>query len=234
MRQRRTGNWPEFSVHLVVVAVPNAKTAEEFSMRIRKRLFVDHKVQGSLMLRAVEYWFCCVLTVALGLLAWSLVTGPDQPLYQFFLDAWHYFLPTAVVSLVILPLLVYDILKLSNKFTGPLFRLRRELRRLAAGENVPPLRFRRNDYWPELADEFNAVAQRMEMLAADAKKGQKPTEQGNRAGAYDNLNVSQLGAGERADVSPLQDESLQSLSAEFPLRENLRDLPRRGLSHTEF
>ncbi|HTQ40691.1 MAG TPA: hypothetical protein VMJ32_16835 [Pirellulales bacterium] len=203
-------------------------------MRIRKRLFVDRKVQGALMLRAVEYWFCCVLTIALALLAWSLLTGPDQPLYQFFLDAWRFFLPTAVVSLLILPLLVYDIMKLSNRFTGPVYRLRRELRRLAAGENVSLLRFRDEDYWFELADEFNAVAQRMEMFAERTETGRTPADHSNRAGAHDNLYVSQLGADQRADVSLLPDESSDSLQDEFPLRDRLRELPRSDPKHAQF
>jgi hypothetical protein len=38
-------------------------------------------------------------------------------------------------------------------------RLRRSLQALAAGEKVPPLVFRENDYWLESATEFNRVRQ---------------------------------------------------------------------------
>jgi methyl-accepting chemotaxis protein len=208
-------------------------------MRMRKRLLVDRKVQGSLMLRAVEYWFCCLATVGLALLAWKLITGPDQPLYQFFFDAWRFFLPTAVVSVLILPLLVYDILRLSNKFTGPLFRLRRELRRLAAGENVPPIRFRSGDFWPEMADEFNAVAQRLEMLANRAETARKTTEQSHRTvgqttGVQENLRLGQLGAEERANANFSGSSSAKTLVEDYPLRERLGDLPRADRKLAEF
>ncbi|HZZ29263.1 MAG TPA: hypothetical protein VFE46_14795 [Pirellulales bacterium] len=197
-------------------------------MRIRKRLFIDRKVQGALMLRAVEYWFCCLLTVALALLAWSLITGPDQPLVQFFLDSWRFFLPTAVVSLLILPLLVYDILRLSNKFTGPLFRLRRELRRLAAGEQVPPMHFREGDFWPDLADEFNAVAQRMEMLAGRAEQGRKSAEPSQpeaskRASGTGNYSPAQ--SPERAGASTAG-VAVKSPPEDSSRRDRLCELPR--------
>jgi hypothetical protein len=67
------------------------------SMRIRKRLFVDHKVQGALMLRAAVYWFCCVLAVGLALLGRILIAGSSESFYDYFLDACHYFLTAGVV-----------------------------------------------------------------------------------------------------------------------------------------
>ena len=143
-------------------------------MRLRKRLFIDHRVQGTLLLRVVAYWCCCVLAVGLSLLTWRLLTEPVQPAYQYFADAWHFALTAAIATALVLPLVIYDILTISNRFTGPLYRLRRELRRLAAGEPVPPVRFRNGDFWPELADEFNATAQRMEML--DKHGGKRPND----------------------------------------------------------
>jgi predicted Zn-dependent protease len=51
-----------------------------------------------------------------------------------------------------------------------LYRLRREMRRLAEGEKVAPIHFRDGDFWIEFAEEFNAVARRMEML--DSKENE--------------------------------------------------------------
>jgi methyl-accepting chemotaxis protein len=193
-------------------------------MRHRKRLFVDRKVQGTLMLRAVEYWFFCTATIGLSLLAWKLATGPDQPLYMFFLDAWQYFLPTAIASVLILPLLVFDILRLTNRFTGPLFRLRRELRRLAAGETVPPIRFRERDFWPDLADEFNATAQRMEMLAKLAEKGRKATDPVVRAGQETAPRGAQQGEAAQTEASTFTE--VAEIERPDSLKKTLPDLPR--------
>lgn len=156
-------------------------------MRLRKRLFIDHRVQGTLLLRVVAYWCCCVLAVGLSLLTWRLLTEPVQPAYQYFADAWHFALTAAIATALVLPLVIYDILTISNRFTGPLYRLRRELRRLAAGEPVPPVRFRNGDFWPELADEFNATAQRMEMLTNMAESGRTTTGTSARAATKKDL-----------------------------------------------
>ena len=74
------------------------------------------------------------------------------------------------------PLVVIDCVRLSNRFAGPLHRLRRDMRRLAAGEIVEPIHFRDDDLWREFADEFNAVARRMELLAQTSENADALTE----------------------------------------------------------
>ena len=50
----------------------------------------------------------------------------------------------------------------SHRFAGPVLRLRRSMRQLAQGEHVEPIKFRKGDFWPEFADEFNAVLARVQ------------------------------------------------------------------------
>jgi hypothetical protein len=59
---------------------------------------------------------------------------------------------------------LWDVLYLSNKIVGPIYRMRRSLRALGAGEYVAPVEFRKGDFGLELADEFNAVAAYVESL----------------------------------------------------------------------
>jgi len=145
-------------------------------MRNRNQLFVDPKFQGLLLLRALGYWFFCLLTVALMLVVWSLVTAPSRQFYLHFSDLWFLYAPAAVASILVLPLVVIDCVRLSNRFAGPLHRLRRDMRRLAAGEIVEPIHFRDDDLWREFADEFNAVARRMELLAQTSENADALTE----------------------------------------------------------
>ncbi len=58
---------------------------------VRKRLLVDPKVQGTLILRAVLYWVVCLVTLTLMLLCWRIVTGPARPFYTHFDDMWFHF-----------------------------------------------------------------------------------------------------------------------------------------------
>ena len=130
--------------------------------RSRKQLFVDPKVQGALILRVVLYWVLCVVTIALMLLCWRILTGPARAFFHHLDPMWFQFGPALVASFLLLPLVVYDIVQMSNRFCGPLFRLRRELRALARGEHVEPISFREGDFWQEFAQEFNALLARVQ------------------------------------------------------------------------
>jgi len=129
--------------------------------RIRKQLFVDPKVQGALVLRVLLYWAVCLVTVTLMLLCWSIVRTP-RLFYTHLDDMWFHYGPALIASFVLLPMVMIDIIRVSNRFAGPLVRLRRSMRALARGEHVEPIRFRQGDFWQEFAEEFNAVAARVQ------------------------------------------------------------------------
>ena len=130
--------------------------------RKRRQLFVDPKVQGALILRVALYWVVCVVTITLMLLCWRIVTGPARPFYTHFDDMWFHFGPAVVASFLLLPLVIYDIVQMSNRFCGPAFRLRRSVRALSRGEHVHPISFRDGDFWPEFAQEFNTLLARFQ------------------------------------------------------------------------
>jgi len=132
---------------------------------LRKHIFVDPKVQWALVLRVILYWFVCLIAISLMLLCWRIVTGPARMFYTHFDDMWFFYGPAAVASLLLVPLVIVDVVRLSNRFTGPLLRLRRSMRALARGEEVEPIRFRDGDFWQKFAEEFNAVAARCRHLA---------------------------------------------------------------------
>jgi hypothetical protein len=130
----------------------------------RKHLFVDYKVQGALIKRVLVYWVMCLFTVTLMLLCWRIMTGPARMFYTHFDDMWFQFGPALIGSMLLMPLVVADIVRVSNRFVGPLLRLRRSLRALAHGEDVAPLTFRDGDFWKDFAVEFNVIAERMQKL----------------------------------------------------------------------
>ena len=130
--------------------------------RVRKKLFVDPKVQGALVVRVVLYWAVCIITITLMLLCWRIVTGPARMFYTHFDDMWFHFGPALVASFLLLPLVIVDIIRVSNRFAGPMFRLRRSMRAFARGEHVEPIHFRKGDFWREFAEEFNAMVSRVQ------------------------------------------------------------------------
>jgi hypothetical protein len=145
-------------------------------MRIkRQRLYVDKGVQGALVRRVAMYWvvacwgiFCVLAGFPIGV---TLAIGAQDGLtvgsliYQAWLDFW----PSLVASFLVLPVIVWDLLRLSHRFVGPMIRLRNAMRDLSAGKTVRPISFREGDFWCEFADEFNKLATRLEAAELNTK-----------------------------------------------------------------
>ena len=144
----------------------------------RRQLLVDRKVQGTLAVRAVVYWGFCLLALTLMLLCWRIATGPPMPFDNHVEEMWRQFAPAAMASVLLLLVIIVDVLWVSNRFAGPMFRLRKSMRRLARGEQVDPIQFREGDFWREFADDFNGVLarfQREQELAAESQKATDTT-----------------------------------------------------------
>ncbi len=125
--------------------------------RTRRRYFIDPKVQGELIARVVFYWVFCLLTFSLMLLCWRVLTGPPRTFFTHLNEMWFLCGPALIGSFILLPLMILDIVRLSNRFAGPILRLRRAMRDLARGKHTEAVHFRKGEYWHDLAEDFNAV-----------------------------------------------------------------------------
>ena len=139
----------------------------------RSQLFVDRKLQGDLLVRATWYCVTCLMLTTALLLIWRLATGSTQMLFSHVDDIWSHCGPALVASLFVIPIVIVDMLRLSNRFAGPLTRMRCEMRRLAEGESVAPVQFREDDFWQPLAEEFNAVSAELDRLRAEVARAQQ-------------------------------------------------------------
>jgi hypothetical protein len=139
----------------------------------RSFLFVDREVQGALMLRAAIYWLFCLISISLMLIGWSAYAGPPRRFIDLATDVYFRYGPAMAASLVLLPLVLIDVVRMSNRFVGPVVRLRGALRELADGRPAQPLNFRDDDFWREMATDFNKAAAR---CAREAMELSRPTE----------------------------------------------------------
>ena len=126
----------------------------------RRQLYVDGHVQGAIVRRVITYWACCVLFVVVPLCIGNVFRRPDLLFYEQFGNLWNHYWQVFVCMTCLLPFFLLDALKLSNRFAGPLFRLRRHMHLLAEGKPVETLRFRDEDFCQEMALDFNRILER--------------------------------------------------------------------------
>jgi len=128
---------------------------------LRQQLLIDGPVQGVLLKRMCLYGGACLLYFSGVILLTESMANPEEAISSVIfrcLDDTIYWGPGLVL---LVPAFAYDLLRVSNRFAGPVFRLRREMRRLADGESEYPLSFREADNWTELADVFNELREEL-------------------------------------------------------------------------
>lgn len=133
------------------------------SKRNRKQTIVDSHVQGALIKRILIHWVVffgvtIMLVAAMNTLgsdpslsfAERAMSGSSGTLFLF-----------AIVMLCLFPAFALDTIRFSNRFVGPITRVRRCLRELGTTGETERITFRDNDFWVEMAKEFNAVTDRL-------------------------------------------------------------------------
>ena len=121
-------------------------------------------MQGSLLRRFALYSLACAVYFIVILVFTESMSDPDEPLSGAIfrcLDESIYWAPGLML---LLPVVAYDLLKVTNRFAGPVFRLHREMRRLIDRESEYPLNFRDGDYWMEMAGTFNEIRDELHEL----------------------------------------------------------------------
>lgn len=127
----------------------------------RKKFFVDREVQGGILLRITFHWFALMACSTLMLMVWlRLFEAPDTTWAETCNECVRRFVPFFIVSLALVPAFAWDTVKFTNRFAGPLSRLRDALADASEGHAVKPLEFRVGDYWHDIAKNFNSLAAR--------------------------------------------------------------------------
>jgi hypothetical protein len=128
----------------------------------RSKIFINGPIQGTLVTRIALYWLLSLFIQAALIMVLSAGTGRAENLYQLSEQFWWHAKLVLAAAILTLPLLAFDVIKLSHRWVGPIYRLRTAMDALALGEDVQPLTFRAGDYWQDLAVSFNAVLRRVE------------------------------------------------------------------------
>jgi hypothetical protein len=131
------------------------------SVLLRQQLLIDQNVQGSLLGRTALYSSACAVYFIVILVFTESMSDPHEPLSESILRCLDEAIYWAPGLMLLTPVIAYDLLKVTNRFAGPVFRLQREMQRLVDGESTHPLSFRDGDYWIEMAETFNQLREEL-------------------------------------------------------------------------
>ena len=146
----------------------------------RKKRFIDSHVQGALTRRIIFHWLVFLAVASAVAFVLQVLADPFRGLDAHLRDLWWSQGPFLLVTLFLLPVFVVDAIKLSHRFAGPIFNLRRMIRSVADGAAPRKLKFRKNDFWQDLADDYNAMLSKLGVLANEKSE---PVEADEPVGA---------------------------------------------------
>lgn len=133
-------------------------------MVMRQQVWIDRHVQGVLVGRVLLYWSGILIYFGLSIGCYHWWQNPEWTLTEHLGAMVEQVLPCLPTLVLLLPLVIFDIVRLSNRFAGPIFRLRHHLTELSQNSQISPLNFRDEDYWQQLAEPINLLQQKMLVL----------------------------------------------------------------------
>jgi hypothetical protein len=139
-------------------------------MVLRQTVWVDSNVQGLLIGRIVLYWVSALLYVTLGSACFQYYQYPNWTLVEHASALFSQFWPWIPSAVLCLPLVVFDVVRLSNLFVGPIYRLRQHLAELCENPHCRALKFRDDDYWQDLAEPIHCLQAEIITLRSEVSK----------------------------------------------------------------
>ena len=141
----------------------------------RKRLWIDPPLQSRLLLRTGLYLlFYLAFVWHVGFAYWAMkevaTGGLGKGIGSLYLEFCEQQLSLLLALVLVLPPILYDLLKFSHRIAGPLFRCQQMMQAMAAGRPVREFVPREGDHMPEFFQAFNALIQQWNArLGADGQ-----------------------------------------------------------------
>lgn len=149
-------------------------------LKPRRRFFIHRGIQGALVLRMMVQWalfvgMTCVVSLVLQTLLDPLAPNAER-LQQLRVSLGSFLL----VSLCLVPVFLRDAIRFSHRFVGPIVRLQSEMRKVDVVGELRPFKLRENDYWQDVADDYNELAERLKEAERKAELERSAAVQAER------------------------------------------------------
>ncbi len=130
----------------------------------RSKIYLGWAIQGRLVAQIVVFWLAYHVILGASLLAIEylhqvpgyLRSAPEAPKVSFLDSFAHHYAWLVLFPVVVLPVLVFDCMRLLHRVVGPLKRVEDVLRRLTRGEHVAEVHFREHDLMGGVEEAFNS------------------------------------------------------------------------------
>jgi signal transduction histidine kinase len=149
----------------------------------RTRKFIDPEVQTAIIKRILTYWFSGIMFILMPLTLTSTLMRPDIHIVSHFFNVVTHYWPILLMMFLLLPLAVYDVNRFSNRFVGPIYRVRKELEKFEESGKLETIKFRENDYWQDLATQLNSLSSRINELESELGSKDNKVEEFSNSGA---------------------------------------------------
>jgi hypothetical protein len=142
----------------------------------RKNLFVDPKVQSALAIRLTLHWILFAAFVSVISISVKWFANPFQSIGGLFSGFLSEQWPVLLTMGLLLPAFIYDSLKLSNRFAGPIIRFRKTMLTITETGTPRHLKFRKGDFWHDLANDFNDMLDTFQSNKDGSRKEPEATD----------------------------------------------------------
>lgn len=124
----------------------------------KRKLFVVPKTQTIVLTYSL---FMAVVTILLTGLAYMGLQAARDRVVLDTMSTTTFAVITSVSYIAVIFLLAYLGLVISHRIAGPVYRLGRHMEGLNAGKPITAIRFRKDDHFPEIAEEYNKLLERL-------------------------------------------------------------------------
>jgi hypothetical protein len=173
----------------------------------RTRLWVDTPFQLRLLAATALYFVVYTVFVwhigfVIDTLRTCLGQGPMKAFSAAYAEYFWKQWPLILTFFLTTPLFLYDLLKLSHRVAGPLYRCRRVMLEMASGKAVPEFKPRKHDLMRELFAAFNSLITAWNARVAEGANGSPALANPPPCARSETMNPgpAKIGASERQQV----------------------------------
>ncbi|MEN1681377.1 MAG: hypothetical protein AAGJ46_17480 [Planctomycetota bacterium] len=144
----------------------------------RQAAYVGLKSQRALAARMVLHCLLCTLIGGTTAAVFQYIGSTEQAAGTLWGSIGRNVCVMVFTAALLLPMIVVDSMRFSNRIVGPIYRMQSTLESIARGEQALPLRFRKGDYWQDMPVAFNSAVERLRARAEPPQAEEEPLPSG--------------------------------------------------------